>query len=135
MEVGQCADPDRDGVISKAPRLERKNRDLNGDGRQEIVVVDRESCTKDGNCHWNVFTQVHSRCRRYMGTFAAAHLEPLAIKGDDGFQDVRAWWRLSGDKRVLLQHYRFRHGGYQIVDALVCRQLEGDRLVCAGQAQ
>jgi hypothetical protein len=52
-------------------------------------------------------------------------------RGDDGFHDLRAWWRLTSDSRFLLQEYRYRHGGYRMAEAMVCRQGEDDRLECA----
>src|SRR5690242_17213738 len=55
VQVGSCASPGRDGVLGPHPRLDRADRDLNGDGVAEAIVVDRSLCTSEGNCYWNVF--------------------------------------------------------------------------------
>jgi hypothetical protein len=133
VQVGSCATPGRDGVVGPAPRLERADRDLNGDGVAEAIVVDRALCTAEGNCHWNVFVTPSGEapdCARYAGTFEAARLEPLASKGDDGMADVRGYWNLHGG-RLLLQSYRFGRGGYRIIEALICRRATDDKLDCA----
>jgi hypothetical protein len=132
VQVGSCAAPGRDGVISASPRLERADRDLNGDGAVEAVVVDRALCTTEGNCYWNVFVMPASgsaECPRYAGTFEGAALEPLTTKGDDNMADVRGYWNLHGG-RLLLQSYRYAHGGYRLVDALLCMR-SADKLDCA----
>jgi hypothetical protein len=131
VRVGDCADPSRDGVLSERPALRRADRDLDGDRVDEVVVADGNLCTPHGNCLWNVFTRdVEADCHRYAGTVEAAAIERLGERGERDFYDLRAWWNLTGDGRMLMQHYRFRHGGYRVVDALVCRQ-EADRLLCA----
>lgn len=130
--VGQCADPSRAGVLSRSPRLHRADRDLDGDRTPELVVADRELCTAGGNCYWNLFSEDRTAgCRRYLGTVAGAVIDRLVRRGEDGFHDLRAWWQLSADSRVLLQEYRYRHGGYRIVEAMVCRQEGDDQLYCA----
>ena len=135
VQVGACAEPGRDGVMSASPRVDRvdrADRDLDGDGAVETIVVDRAMCTADGNCYWNVFRPPGaqaSSCARYAGTFAGSALEPLTARGDDNMQDVRGYWTLHGD-RLLLQSYRFVRGGYQLVDALLCRRAGDDRLDC-----
>jgi hypothetical protein len=130
--VGQCADPARGGVVSKSPRLQRADRDLDGDGRAELVAADRTLCTAEGNCYWNVYTRDDSAdCHRYVGTIAGSVIDRLVRRGDEGFHDLRAWWRLTEDSRFLLQEYRYRHGGYRMAEAMVCRQGEDDRLECA----
>ena len=130
--VGQCADPSRAGVVSKSPRLQRADRDLDGDGKPEAVVADESICTADGNCYWNIYSQDASAgCQRYLGTIAGSVIDRLVRRGDDGFHDLRAWWRLTSDSRFLLQEYRYRHGGYRMAEAMVCRQGEDDRLECA----
>jgi len=143
VAIGACGDPGRDGVVGQAPRLERADRDLDGDGRPEIVVVDRSLCTAEGNCYWNVFappagregsgagsTRPAGECARYLGTFAGAALEPLAAKGDENMADVRAYWN-QHDGRLLLQSYHFTRGGFQIVDVLQCKRGSDDQLQCA----
>ena len=133
VQVGSCATPGRDGVISAAPRLERADRDLDGDGVAEAVVVDRALCTAEGNCYWNVFLMPAagaSECPRYAGTFEGGALETLTSKGDENLADVRGYWNLHGG-RLLLQSYRFVHGGYRLVDALLCKRSGDDRLDCA----
>lgn len=132
VQVGACGEPGRDGVMGTSPKLDRADRDLNGDGTPEPIVVDRSMCTSDGNCHWNVFLappRGSQECSRYAGTFSAAALEPLAAKGDDNMSDVRGYWNLHGG-RLLLQSYRFVRGGYQLVEALLCRRAADDRLDC-----
>ncbi|MDX2088200.1 MAG: hypothetical protein SFX73_10125 [Kofleriaceae bacterium] len=131
VQVGACGQPGVDGVVGKSPKIERWDRDLDGDGVDELVVVDRSMCS-DGNCYWNVFRPPAagtSECSRYAGTFAAAALEPLAGKGEDNMQDIRGYWHLHGG-RLLLQSYRFVRGGYQLVDALLCRRAADDKLEC-----
>lgn len=132
VQVGACAEPGRDGVMSARPRVDRADRDLDGDGTVETIVVDRAMCTADGNCYWNVFRPPGAEaaaCARYAGTFAGSALEPLTARGDDNMQDVRGYWTLHGG-RLLLQSYRFVRGGYQLVDALLCRRAGDDRLDC-----
>jgi hypothetical protein len=134
--VGSCASPERDGVLGPAPRVEHANRDLSGDGRPETVVVDRRLCTAEGNCYWNVFVRRGGDgCERYAGTIAGAALESLAGRGADNMVDVRGYWRLAGDARVLVQDYRFVRGGYQVTDALLCRREADDRLLCGEDAR
>jgi hypothetical protein len=133
LQVGACGEPDRDGVMSAHPRLERADRDLGGDPRPETIVVDRAACTADGNCYWNVFIPPRTGttdCPRFAGTFAGAALEPLATRGDDGMIDVRGYWNLHGG-RLLLQSYRFMRGGYQVADVLLCKREHDDKLECA----
>ena len=133
VQVGACGEPGRDGVMGEAPTLDRADRDLNGDGTVEAIVVDRSMCTAEGNCYWNVFLSPprgSQECSRYAGTFAAAALEPLAAKGDDNMSDVRGYWNLHGG-RLLLQSYRFLRDGYQIVEVLLCKRATDDRLDCA----
>jgi hypothetical protein len=133
VQVGSCATPGHDGVMSAAPRLDRADRDLNGDGAAEAIVVDRSLCTSEGNCYWNVFVVPpagSSDCARYAGTFEGGALEPLATRGDDHMADVRGYWNLHGG-RLLLQSYRFLRGGYRIVEALLCKRGDDDKLDCA----
>lgn len=134
--VGDCGEPGRDGVVSATPQLERADRDLDGDGVPEAVVVDRASCTADGNCYWNVFRAPPPSvvdpmgCVRYVGSLAGVALEPQASQGDGGMIDVRSYWALGGG-RLLLQSYRFSGGGYRLIDALPCRRMDDQRLQCA----
>jgi hypothetical protein len=133
VQVGSCATPGHDGVIGTAPRIERADRDLDGDGTVEAIVVDRSLCTAEGNCYWNVFLVPRpgsADCARYAGTFEGGALEPLATKGDDNMADVRGYWNLHGG-RLLLQSYRFLRGGYRITDALLCKRAADDKLDCA----
>ena len=127
VQVGACGDPDRDGIVSAHPKLEHADRDLDGDGRAEIIAVDRAMCVEQ-NCHWNVFAR--GECARYLGTFDGAALETLASKGDDNMTDVRAYWSQRGG-RMLLQTYRFTRGGYRMTDVIQCRRAVDDRLECA----
>jgi hypothetical protein len=95
--------------------------------------VDRALCTADDNCFWNVFVvppSGSSDCARYVGTFEARALEPMTTTGDDNMVDVRGYWNLHSG-RFLLQSYRFLHGGYRLVEALICRRERDDRLECA----
>ncbi|MDQ3334246.1 MAG: hypothetical protein M4D80_03730 [Myxococcota bacterium] len=131
VQVGSCAEPGRDGVMSAKPKVDRADRDLNGDGRNESIVVDRALCTAEGNCYWNVFVgpRASDECARYAGTFKAAALEPLATKGEDNMTDVRGYWNLHGG-RLSLETYRFVRGGYLLVEAVQCRRAGDDRLEC-----
>ncbi|MBS1122030.1 MAG: hypothetical protein H6Q90_4258 [Deltaproteobacteria bacterium] len=132
VQVGACAEPGRDGVMGSSPRPDRADRDLDGDGRPESIVVDRAMCTEDGNCFWNVFVAPRAGsqdCSRYAGTFSGTALEPLASKGDDNMRDVRGYWNLHGG-RLLLQSYRFARGGYRILDVLLCKRASDDKLEC-----
>jgi hypothetical protein len=130
--VGECAQPERDGVIGKAPKLRRADRDLGGDATAEQVVADRGLCDELGNCHWNIFVAPHEQdgCVRYAGTLSATTLEPLPSQGQSGMRDVRGYWTLSSG-RILVQDYRFARGGYRVVDTLLCRTADDDRLECA----
>lgn len=132
VPVGTCAEPGRDGVMSVAPRADRADRDLDGDGRPEAIVVDRVLCTAEGNCYWNVFVTpaAAGECARFAGTFEGSALEPLPSRGDDNMADVRGYWNLHGG-RLLLQSYRFLRGGYRIVEALLCKRAGDDQLDCA----
>lgn len=128
--VGSCADPARDGVVGAHPHLEHADRDLNGDGRPELVVADRSLCTAAGNCRWNIFTRrAGTHCYRYIGTVSAKAIEALPERDEDGFHELRGWWALTGRGRMLLQEYQFRYGGYRIQRALLCRRQE-DRVIC-----
>jgi hypothetical protein len=131
VRVGDCAAPERDGVHGDAPRMRRADRDLDGDGTPEAVVADETMCTADGNCYWNVFVRSEaSECERYAGALAGAALEPLAATPGTAWPPVRAYWNLGGGKRVLVQEYQFRRGGYVLNDTLVCRREPDDRLQC-----
>jgi hypothetical protein len=132
VQVGACADPAHDGVMTEHPKLEHADRDLDGDGRAELIVVDRNKCGGEHNCYWNVFAAARDagECARYLGTFEGAALEPLASKGDDNMTDVRAYWTQHGG-RLLLQSYRFVRGGYRLADVLQCKREADDRLECA----
>ncbi|MBX3159930.1 MAG: hypothetical protein KF773_28435 [Deltaproteobacteria bacterium] len=132
IQVGACGEPGRDGVMGRSPKVDRSaDRDLDGDGTPEPIVVDRTLCTPEGNCYWNVFVPPRgAECARYAGTFEAAALEPLPTRGDDNMRDVRAYFNQSGG-RLLLQSYRFMRGGYQIVDVIQCKRGPDDRLECA----
>ena len=133
--VGECADPERDGVVSDAPDLIRADRDLDGGGTDEILAADRALCGDEGNCHWNVFASAESGCLRYVGTIAAAAIERLDSRGEDGFHDLRGWWQLAGEGRMLMQEYGFSHGGYRVIEALPCATDRGGRIVCGEDAQ
>ena len=133
VQVGTCATPGRDGVIGRAPRIERADRDLNGDGTPEAIAVDRALCSAEGNCYWNVFivpSAGSSDCARYAGTFEGSALEPLRTRGEDSMADVRGYWNLHGG-RLLLQSYRFQRGGYRLVETLACKRANDDKLECA----
>ena len=131
VQVGACAKPGQDGVISGSPKLERADRDLNGDGTAETIVTDRAMCSADGNCYWNVFVAGNgAECTRFAGTFEGSALEPLTSRGDDNMVDVRSYYNLHGG-RLVLQSYRFSRGGYGIVDALLCKRGSDDQLECA----
>lgn len=130
IQVGACGSPGRDGVMSSAPKVDRADRDLDGDGNLESIVVDRSMCSAEGNCYWNVFVRnANDSCVRYAGTFWAAALEMLESRGEDNMTDVRGYYNLH-DRRLRLESYRFVRGGYQIVDSLACRREADDRLDC-----
>lgn len=130
IQVGACGSPGRDGVMSSAPKVDRADRDLDGDGSTESIVVDRSMCSAEGNCYWNVFVRApNDSCARYAGTFWAAALEMLESRGEDNMTDVRGYYNLH-DRRLRLESYRFVRGGYQIVDSLACRREADDRLDC-----
>ena len=120
VQVGACAEP---------PAGDHADRDLDSDGRPEIIVTDRKACSQQ-NCRWNVYRTQPGECTRFIGSFDGAWLEALADKGDDNMSDVRAYWA-QGDRRMLLQSYRFVRGGYQISDVLQCKYASDDRLECA----
>lgn len=132
--LGECGQPERDGVVTSSPRIDRADRDLDGDGRAELIAVDRANCDSWGNCYWNVFkpSSGAGTCSRYLGTFAGATLELLSSTGDDNMRGVRAYWSQPSG-RLLLQSYRFRWGGYMVdgSEVLECRRAGDDRLECA----
>jgi hypothetical protein len=137
--VGDCGRPGTDGVMAEHPDpadAVHADRDLDGDGVDEVVVADRTMCTPEGNCYWNVFVaareEAADQCQRFAGTLAAAALEPDpgGGRGEDNFADLRGYWRLTSGGRLLLNQYRFRRGGYQVVDAILCRREGDDRLQC-----
>lgn len=132
IQPGNCGEPGRDGVMSASPKIDHADRDLDNDGRIELIVVDRTKCTEDGNCYWNVFRQPREvgECVRYAGTFAGANLETLPTRGEDNMSDVRAFWKQNGG-RMLLQSYRYVRDGYRIEDVLQCKRAPDDRLECA----
>jgi len=134
IAVGSCGDPGHDGVVGSSPRLERADRDLDGDGKPEVVVVDRALCSPEGNCYWNAFAQPPWQCARYLGTVEGAALEALQSRGDDNMSDVRAYWKQSGG-RLLLQSYRYARGGYRIDDVLQCKRDADDRIECADEGR
>jgi hypothetical protein len=115
--------------MSGKPQVERADRDLDGDGKVETIVVDRALCTAEKNCYWNVFRTPIGECARYAGTFKGAALEAMATKGEDNMSDVRGYWNLHGG-RLSLDTYRFVRGGYLLVDAVQCRRATDDRLEC-----
>jgi hypothetical protein len=101
VKVGECATPERDGVMSATPARQRHDTDLDGDGQPEVVIADRALCQGD-NCHWNVFVADGAAgCQRFAGTLAGAALERAAAARWPVRADVRAYWHLGGD-RVLL---------------------------------
>ena len=133
VQVGACATPGRDGRIGAAPRLERADRDLNGDGVVEAIVVDRSLCTAEGNCYWNVFSMPAAgsgECPRFAGSLDGSALEPLPTKGDDRMADVRSYWN-AYKGRLYLHTYRFQRGGYRLVETLACKRANDDKLECA----
>lgn len=130
VRAGECANPERDGVLADRPALSRADRDLDGDGKDEVVIADRNICTPEGNCHWNVFHD-DAGCLRYVGTISAARVQRLPRRGEHGFSDVRAIWYLTSENRLLLQEYRFRRGGYRIAEVVLCRQSGDDSVLCA----
>ena len=126
--VGECASVATAGQVSAQPELRHADRDLNRDGRDEVVVSDRKLCRGD-NCHWNIFAWDGS-CNRYVGTVTGAAIETGDV-GESGFPEIRSWWRFSGGARALLHVYRFGGGGYQLIETLMCRQSGGDGIQCA----
>jgi len=134
VAVGDCGRPGTDGVMGTSPEVVHADRDLDGDGVPEVVVADRTMCTPEGNCYWNVFVQAPEgaadSCVRFAGTLAAAAIEPTGGRGEDRYTNLRGYWKLTGEGRMLLQEYAFRRGGYLVVDAVLCRREGDDRLVC-----
>lgn len=131
--IGDCVDPRRAGVVSEDPELRAGHQDLNGDGSEELVYADSNLC-RNGNCYWNLFAK-EKACHRYIGTVAGATLEVLVPQADAGFHAIRGWWKLPSGSRQLVQSYRFRAGGYQLTEVLMCRQEGDDRLLCAEEEQ
>jgi hypothetical protein len=130
VHVGDCAAPERDGIVSEHPDRQRADRDLDGDGNPETVVADRALCVAEGNCYWNVFVrETADGCERFAGAVAGAVLEP-APPGTTRWPDIRGYWSLGG-ARVLIHTYQFRRGGYLLTEALLCRRQDDDRLLCA----
>jgi len=135
-DLGACVAFERAGVVSAAPRLRRSDRDLDGDGVAELVAADDALCDERGNCHWNIFVRGGPGCRRYAGTVSGAGIEVLARGTERGFRALRAWWRFTDHRepaRLLLQEYEFRRGGYRLIEAMLCRQGDDDRIRCASE--
>ena len=133
--VGDCAEPNGQGRVSASPRLVRADRDLDGDGRPEIVVSDQKLCTEDKNCYWNLFATDSTRgCKQFLGTVAGNKIELLATRSPDAYRDIRAWWRFKTGNRYLLQHYRYHRVGYQLQDTLLCSRT-ADRFVCVPEGR
>ncbi len=130
VRVGDCADPTGEGVFGDRPKPQHADRDLDGDEVAEIVVADRRLCTDAGNCHWNLY-RTEGECHRYIGTVSAVSIQRVKPRGEDGFFGLRAWWNLTGNRRVLMQEYRFRRGGYRLVEARLCRITKDERVLCA----
>lgn len=132
VKVGECARPEQDGAMSASPERVHADRDLDGDGQPETVIKDQALCQGD-NCYWNVFVRDPTgACERFAGTLAGTALESSG--GSPGaLADVRSFWSLGGD-RLLIHTYQFRRGGYLLTDALVCRRVADDRVVCAETA-
>lgn len=130
VAVGECADAEHAGAITAKPRVIRADRDLGGGADDERIIADKNLCDERGNCHWNVFLPADGAgCTRYAGTLSASVLEPLLSSGGAGMRDVRGYWALASG-RMLVQEYRFSRGGYRVVDALLCRTTDDDRLEC-----
>lgn len=132
VQVGSCGQPGKDGVMGSSPKIDRADRDLNGDGIAETITVDRAKCDGQGNCYWNVFVMPiagSTDCARYVGTFQGTALETLPGSGEDNMRDIRAYWNQSGG-RMRLESYQFARGGYRIVDSLMCRRANDDKLEC-----
>lgn len=132
VRVGECADPQRDGTLSPDPDLQRADRDLDGDGTDEVVVADRRLC-REGNCHWNLFavTRGNAACHRYLGTVAGAAIEVGEV-GEAGFPELRGWWKFD-EQRALLQVYQYSGAGYRLMETLLCRQGGGDGVQCVSE--
>ncbi|HVV88794.1 MAG TPA: hypothetical protein VHE35_37380 [Kofleriaceae bacterium] len=135
IAVGDCGVPEHDGVVSATPRLRRADQDLDGDGHPEAVVADEAMCDAQHNCYWNVFLPApDGGCARFAGVLPGQSLQ-LLRPGTGGVPaPVRAVWQLAGG-RVLMQEYQFRRGGYALVDTLVCRREDDDRVLCAEDAR
>ena len=129
VQLGECAEPGKEGVMSEQPTPWRADRDLDGDGADEVVVADRSLCTREGNCHWNIYS-LQDGCHRYLGTISASNIQRIRPRSETGYYGVRGFWRLTGGGRVLLQEYRFRRGGYELVEAILCRMADDDRILC-----
>jgi hypothetical protein len=133
--VGECAEPEHAGVVGPRPRFVAADRDLGGGPQIERIVDDKSLCDRAGNCHWNVFVRSPGQesCIRYAGTLSASALEPMSSMGAAGMRDIRAYWTLASG-RTLVQDYRFSRGGYRVLDALLCRSTDDDRLECVEEA-
>jgi len=129
--IGDCADPASSGVVSKSPKNRTAPRDLNGDNVPERVVADTHLCRGE-NCFWNLFAEQNG-CPRYLGTIEGGSLEVLLPADSSGFRDLRSWWDLPGGKRKLMQRYRFRDGGYQLSEVLICRHSDDTGVQCASE--
>ncbi len=129
--VGECIEEiSAAGAVSESPTLRHADRDLNGDGRQELVVSDKNMC-RGNNCQWNIFSY-DGACHRYVGTISGAAIE-TGPRGERGFFELRSWWRFSDSRRALLHIYQFGGLGYQLAETLICHQKSGDGIRCASQ--
>ncbi len=127
--VGECGSVGTSGQLSASPSLRRADRDLDADGRDELVAADRNLCRGE-NCRWNLFGW-DGKCHRYLGTIDGAAIEKGSTLGEAGYPEIRSWWRLGDGARALLHVYRFGAGGYRLVETLMCRTAEGDGIECA----
>lgn len=129
--IGECIERlNAAGVVSAEPVFSHADRDLNGDGRSEIVVSDRKMC-RESNCQWNIFAYDGS-CHRFIGSIAGAAIE-VGPAGDYGYLELRSWWRFRDGRRALLHVYRFGQEGYQLVETLMCHQRGDDGIQCASE--
>lgn len=102
------------------PSWQSQNVDLNGDGSLDVLLADRLSCDKRNNCHWNVLQkEAHRQCLVFRGVISGGQYEVGDAHGDFGFSDLRMWWQL-GDERRLMQVYRVTDGEYRVHRTLTC---------------
>ena len=130
MPVGAC-NPHHMKKSTEGKSYRRGDRDLNGDGRLELIRAERGKCSEGDNCQWEVYTHdSRGECKRFVGMLQGFALEMGKKRGSKDFYNLLGWWRLGGE-RLLMQEYQFVGEGYLIKRALLCTRESDGRIRCS----